>query len=172
MTEIFSVRPATIDDVPVLARHRAEMFRDIHSLDDATSADLATASVTYFSQALPSGEYLGWLAHPDSAPNEIVAGVGMQLRRALPTLRRAPDEELCVVSGNQGLVVNVYTERDWRRRGLAAMLMAHVLNAAKVHNVVSLVLHASVEGRPLYEKLGFVPTNEMRYTGSIPTEDK
>jgi len=28
-----------------------------------------------------------------------------------------------------------------------------------------LVLHASQDARPLYEKLGFVPTNEMRYTG-------
>jgi hypothetical protein len=26
----------------------------------------------------------------------------------------------------------------------------------------SVVLHASDEGRPLYETLGFVPTNEMR----------
>ena len=76
------------------------------------------------------------------------------------------------MSGNQGLIVNVYTEHEWRRRGLAAMLMTHLLNAAKVHNVVSLVLHASANGRPLYEKLGFVPTNEMRYTGSTPTEER
>jgi hypothetical protein len=28
------------------------------------------------------------------------------------------------------------------------------------------VLHASSTGRPLYERLGFVSTNEMRYLGA------
>ena len=84
MTDIFSIRPATIADVAVLARHRAEMFRDIHSLDEATCADMATAAANYFSQAIPSEEYVGWLAHPVSSPSEIVAGVGIQLRQHCP----------------------------------------------------------------------------------------
>jgi len=29
------------------------------------------------------------------------------------------------------------------------------------------VLHASDDGRPLYDKLGFTPTNEMRYDGRL-----
>jgi hypothetical protein len=29
------------------------------------------------------------------------------------------------------------------------------------------VLHASDDGRALYDKLGFTPTNEMRYDGDI-----
>ncbi len=65
--------------------------------------------------------------------------------------------------GMQGVVLNVYTEPAWRRRGLAALLMGHVLDWAKANGVKSLVLHASREARLLYEKLGFVPTNEMRY---------
>lgn len=31
-----------------------------------------------------------------------------------------------------------------------------------------LVLHASPDARPLYERLGFEPTNEMRFTGELP----
>jgi len=65
----------------------------------------------------------------------------------------------------QGVVLNVYTEPTWRRRGLAALLMQHVLEWAEANKVKTLVLHASGDARPLYEKLGFVPTNEMRYTG-------
>jgi hypothetical protein len=34
-------------------------------------------------------------------------------------------------------------------------------------DIVRLVLHASDEGRPLYESMGFEPTNEMRYTGTL-----
>jgi hypothetical protein len=31
----------------------------------------------------------------------------------------------------------------------------------------TLVLHASDAGRPLYERLGFKATNEMRYSGTL-----
>jgi GNAT superfamily N-acetyltransferase len=165
MTAIFEVRVATVADVDVLARHRAEMFRDIHSVSDETCAAMAVASRAYFQRAIPAGEFLGWLAHQAHDPTVIVAGAGLQLRPALPTLRKLP-EMAEVTSGQQGLIVNVYTEHDWRRHGLAALLMSHVLNAAKVHDLGSLVLHASADGRPLYEKLGFVPTNEMRYSST------
>jgi hypothetical protein len=33
---------------------------------------------------------------------------------------------------------------------------------------VRLVLHASAEGRTLYEQLGFEPTNGMRFAGELP----
>jgi hypothetical protein len=37
-----------------------------------------------------------------------------------------------------------------------------VLAALAERKVRRIVLHASDYGRPLYERLGFVPTNEMR----------
>lgn len=40
-------------------------------------------------------------------------------------------------------------------------------SGAREARVSHLVLHASSEGRPLYEALGFVATNEMRYTGEL-----
>jgi hypothetical protein len=40
--------------------------------------------------------------------------------------------------------------------------MRSVLTALAERNVRRIVLHASDEGRRLYERLGFVPTNEMR----------
>jgi hypothetical protein len=45
--------------------------------------------------------------------------------------------------------------------------MEHVLAWAREHGVGSVVLHASDEGRTLYEQIGFVATNEMRYTGPL-----
>jgi hypothetical protein len=38
-----------------------------------------------------------------------------------------------------------------------------VLDWARRESLDTLVLHASDDGRALYEKLGFVQTNEMRY---------
>ena len=139
------------------------------SLPDALYDTMCDASRLYFAQALTNGEYLAWLASPSDDPGNVVAGAGMQLRPALPHIRKAP-EGVQVTTGLQGLIVNVYTEPSWRHRGLASLLMRHALDGARAHHVASLVLHASDQGRSMYESLGFVPTNEMRYTGPTHTE--
>jgi ribosomal protein S18 acetylase RimI-like enzyme len=41
-------------------------------------------------------------------------------------------------------------------------LLRSVLNALAGRKVTRIVLHASDDGQRLYERLGFVPTNEMR----------
>jgi hypothetical protein len=40
--------------------------------------------------------------------------------------------------------------------------MQSLLSALAERKVTRIVLHASDDGRRLYERLGFVPTNEMR----------
>lgn len=60
-----------------------------------------------------------------------------------------------------------FTEPAWRRRELAELLMRHILEWARDQRLDRLVLHASAEGRGLYERLGFVATNEMRFNGSL-----
>ena len=52
-------------------------------------------------------------------------------------------------------------DREHRQRGLARRLMQTMLDWCKQHQIANVVLHASDEGRPLYQSLGFVSTNEM-----------
>lgn len=167
MTEAdtFTVRPATVADLEVLARHRVEMFRDMGEIADEAVESLRRATVGYLERALPAGEYHAWLASPAGTPAQIVAGAGLQLRTMLP--RPSPDGG-GVLPGPQGLVLNVFTEREWRRRGLAMLLMHRVLEWTRANDVRSVVLHASDDGRPLYERLGFVATHEMRFVPSCP----
>jgi len=155
----FHVRPATLADARIIARQRAEMFRDMGTLPDALYDELVDASLRYLEVAIPSGEYVGWLAAPLAEPETIIAGVGVQLRTVLP--HPAPGGG-ALLFGPDALVVNVYTERGWRRRGVAKLLMQQILEWAPQHGVDRLVLHASQDGRPLYEQLGFAATNEMR----------
>lgn len=165
MTDSFALRAATAADAAILARHRAEMFRDMGMLPEQIYQPLFDASRRFFQGAIPSGEYVGWLLSPAAHGADIVAGAGLQLRRVLPH----PDPGGgAVIAGPQAVVLNVYTEPGWRRRGCAALLMRHILDWADANGVRSLVLHASRDARQLYEKLGFVPTNEMRYAGARP----
>jgi len=132
---------------------------------DAYQAML-TAAQSYFERAIPAGEYHGWLATPPDRPREIIAGAGVLLTTLLPTPAGGGTD---VSRGPQGLIMNVFTEKGWRRRGLATLLVRHVLGWARERGVARLVLHASDEGRPLYLGLGFVENNEMRYAGDLGT---
>lgn len=152
-----SVRRATAADAGVLARHRADMFRDMGQMTDDLRDTLVEAARAYFAAAIPDGRYIAWLAE---AGGKVVGGAGLQLRELLP--RPAPGGSR-LVRGPQGLIMNVFTERAWRRRGVAAALLRELLQWCRASGIESLVLHASADGRPLYEKLGFTPTNEMRY---------
>jgi GNAT superfamily N-acetyltransferase len=154
-----SIRRATAGDAGVLARHRADMFRDMDQLSDDLRDTLVEAARAYFAAAVPDGRYVAWLAE---AEGEIVAGAGLQLRELLP---RPEPSGTRLMRGPQGLILNVFTEPAWRRRGVAAALMRELLRWCRASGIESVVLHASADGRPLYEKLGFTPTNEMRYAG-------
>jgi GNAT superfamily N-acetyltransferase len=56
----------------------------------------------------------------------------------------------------------MYVEKPYRRRGIARTLMEEMLGWCRREEFAYVGLHASDDGRPLYEKLGFRATNEMR----------
>src|SRR3989442_8145572 len=81
---------------------------------------LIDAARAYLTQAITDGRYVGWAAELDAGSREIIGGAGLQLRELLP---RADIARERLVRGPQGLIVNVYTERAWRRKGVAHALM-------------------------------------------------
>src|SRR5207249_2498399 len=96
---------------------------------------------------------------------EVIAGAGVIIREVPPFPIRHKNGEITIAEGRQGLIVNVFTEPDWRRRGLAQLLMEQIIAWSREQRLDGLVLHASDDGRVLYEKLGFVPTTEMSFGG-------
>ena len=138
------------------------MFRDMGDLPDNLYDILIEASRAYFTQAVADGRYIAWVAEAPEPPGDVVAGAGIQLRELLP---RPDAGRGRLARGPQGLIVNVFTDRAWRRRGIAEALMRELMGWCRDNGIESLVLHASPEGRTLYERLGFAATNEMRYRG-------
>jgi ribosomal protein S18 acetylase RimI-like enzyme len=156
---MFIVRQADAADISHLAHHRAAMFRDMGQVARPLDEALERATASYLREALPRGEYLAWVAEQNGTPATVIGGAGVQLRPILPRPRPgAEDLEL----GPEAIVLNVYVDPPWRRRGVADALMRTVLNALAARGIHRVVLHASADGRRLYERLGFVPTNEMR----------
>jgi GNAT superfamily N-acetyltransferase len=136
------------------------MFRDMGDINAALEEDLREAARWQIDEAMAAGEYVAWVAHPADAPQRIVAGTGVQLRRLLP---RPAGDGLRLLVGREAIVLSMYVERAYRRRGLARRLMETILAWVPTTDIARLVLHASAEGRPLYESMGFEPTSELRY---------
>lgn len=166
VTLLFSIRRTTVADASAIARHRAEMFSDMGQLPPALYDPLVQETIARLKIMIPEGEYVGWLAAPAEDPATIVAGAGVQLRHALPHALAAASHEV-LARGRQGIVLNVFTEKAWRKKGAARRLMEEMLAWAKTAGLDTLVLHAAPDGRHLYESLGFVQTNEMRFTGRL-----
>ena len=167
MTDRVQVRLATPRDADVIALHRARMFQDMGQLPPDLFEPLRSTARERLSVLLGTGEYIGWLATAQQAPDSVVAGAGVQLRQVFPHPRRRPDGSVVVAGGRHAIVLNVFTEPAWRRQGVAQLLMRHILDWARRERLDRLVLHASPEGRPLYDRLGFVATNEMRFADEL-----
>jgi len=163
MAEQFEVRLATVNDAVLIGAQRARMFYEMEMVPEALLESFRLLCETRLREALGSGEYVGWLAFPNESPNEIVAGAGVQLRRVLPHPVGETLDETVIAEGRHAIVLNVWTEPNWRRRGLATLLIKEILAWARTERLDRLVLHASDEGRSVYERLGFIQTNEMRF---------
>ena len=80
----------------------------------------------------------------------------MQLRRLLP--RPNPDSSQ-IREGLEAIVLNVYTEQPWRRRGVARRLMEEIIAWVRAEGMY--------RGGRSTSKLGFAPTNERRFIGEL-----
>jgi ribosomal protein S18 acetylase RimI-like enzyme len=150
--EPIALRQATVADAKVLAMHRRSMFRDMGYQDEATLDSMMVKFRPWLEVKMRSGEYLAWLAvTPD---NSVVAGAGLWLMDW--------PAHMLGQSARRGNILNVYTEPEYRRRGLARSLMEAALAWCRNNAIDLVILHASTEGRGLYESLGFKASNEMR----------
>ncbi len=148
---------ADVTAAPLLARYRVAMFRDMGSIAPGDEPMLEAASTHALADAMARGEYVAWLLRDDAGVP--IGSAGMVLRPLLP---RPAASKGKILTGREGLVVNVFVDPAWRRRGLARELMEAVIAWGRSEGLARLVLHASADGRPLYEELGFEPTSEMR----------
>lgn len=158
MSTTLDIRLATPADASLLAAQRVAMFRDMGRTRPEIERPLLEACEGHLARALASGEYVGWVAELAASPGLVVGGAGVQLRPLLP---RTDSTGHLLLMGREGLILNVYVEPEHRRRGIARHLMETLIAWAPGAGIVRLVLHASPDGRDLYQSLGFRDSNEM-----------
>lgn len=151
MRDGYTMRTATPDDLDHVVRHRRRMFEDMGYRDAAALDHMAATSAVLLRAGMQGGTYRGWLV--ESPAGGVVAGGGVI------SLEFQPHPH--VADSRRSWIVNVYTEPEHRRRGLARWITDTIVTWCREAGLPAVFLHASDEGRGLYESLGFKPTAEM-----------
>lgn len=149
----YVLRAATKDDIPTLVRGRVRMFEDMAThagatFDPALGARLGEESRAVFAAGWGS-DHVGWLFESDGVP---VASAMVTLQPWLPHPRYP--------SGVRPYYHSVHTHPVHRGHGLASRLTEVAIEWARERGFTHFVLHASEQGRPIYERLGFVNSSE------------
>ena len=66
-------------------------------------------------------------------------------------------------SGHRAYIMNMYTREEYRRRGVASLLLDKLVEESRSRGVNSISLEATDIGRPLYEKYGFALLEHEMY---------
>ena len=148
----YTIRPATIEDLEIVLHHRRRMFEDMGYTDAAGLDQMVASSRGFLGKGLVQDSYHGWLVAAPSS-REIIAGGGVI------DLDFQPHP---VVPGRtRSWIVNMYTEPEHRRKGLARWIVETIVAWCRESGLPAVFLHASDDGKPLYTGLGFKPTSEM-----------
>lgn len=146
-----TVRAATVDDLPMLVRHRRGMFLDMapYPADQLDGQD--RAYLPWLIERLQNGRVAGFVACLGELP---VASGCVWLRERHP----APGYD----GGMVPYLLSMFTEHTHRGGGAARAIVEAALEWSREQGAPVLELHASEMGRPIYERMGFERTWEMR----------
>ena len=131
----------------LLIRSREETLRAVNRLpeDYAFSEEFREASREYFRE----GDQTTVLALEEG---RIAGCATMCYIDMMPTFSHP--------SGRRAHLMNVWTNKDYRRQGIAEKLVTMLIEEARGRGVSEISLDATEAGRPLYRKLGFVESGE------------
>ena len=143
-------RKLTEDDISVFAQMRITQLREEGAADDL---DLEPALLNYYTRHLSDGTFVSWLAVDG---DKIIGTSGMSFVEKPPYFG--------CPSGRIGLLSSMFTDKEYRRQGIAKKLLSLVVEEAREHGCGVVQITASDMGVFLYTDFGFVKNkNFMQY---------
>jgi GNAT superfamily N-acetyltransferase len=149
----FKLSYAGKGDVDLLAEHRKRMWLDIHPEYEKEVRATEKGTRRWIRDQMSKGTLVGMVVR--IAGGEVVGSGCIWLREEQPR----PTNMRLVVP----YLMSMYTVKRFRRQGVASLIVKGALKWCREKNYDRIVLHASKEGRSVYEGFGFEPSNEMRF---------
>ena len=143
-----TIRRATLEDIEALIQLRLQLFRETGDLrEEHSEQETADVARTYFQHALPTEQFLAWVAEIDG---RIIGTSGLIFFEKPPIITRH----------REAYIMNMYTVPEWQRRGVASALLQEIIAYVRTTPASRIWLRTTEQGRRLYEKHGFVPTRD------------
>ena len=143
-------RKLTEGDLEVFIRMRIKQLREEGAEEDI---DLVPSLRDYYERHLADGTFVSWLALDG---DRIVGTSGMSFVEKPPYFG--------CPNGRIGLLSSMFTDPDYRRRGIARELLSRVVREAENYGCGTVQITASDMGVFLYTDFGFVKNgNFMQY---------
>ena len=140
-------RIATDKDIELMMRSRLEMLRVVNNLSDdyEYSEDIVNNSREYFL----NGDQTTVLVLDG---DKVIGCASMSYITIMPTFSHP--------TGKRAHLMNVYTNPSYRRQGIARKMVNMLIDDAWIKGATEISLDATKLGRPLYESMGFIDSNE------------
>ena len=135
-------RIAGPDDIDLLMESRLEMLRIVNNLGEDYQFDdiLSNCSKDYFL----NGDQTTVLVLDEG---KVIGCASMSYMWIMPTFSHP--------TGKRAHLMNVYTNKDYRRQGIARKMVQMLIDDAWNKGATEISLDATESGRPLYESIGF-----------------
>lgn len=139
------IRKASIDDIHTLIELRLDYLReDNGTITEEQEQNIRNHLCEYLPKHLAEGDFIAFLAEEN---NSVVSCAYLVVQEKPANLQ--------FVSGKTGLILNVLTYPEHRRKGYAFGVLTALIQEARCLGLCQLELSATADGKPLYEKLGF-----------------
>lgn len=137
-------------ELPTFIEMRINQLREEGATEDI---DLRPALYRYYEKHMADGTFISWLALDG---NKIVGTSGMSFVEKPPYFG--------CPNGKIGLLSSMFTERSYRRKGIASELLSRIIREAKEYGCGTVQITASDMGVQLYTHYGFEKNkNFMQY---------
>jgi len=136
------IRKVKHEDIDLLVENRVEFVTTIRTIENIEEFKKYTKE--YLEKHIEDGSIISYIAIDNS---KIVSSAILCIYETLPI-------PSCL-NGKIGLLLNVYTIKEYRRKGLAKKILNKVIEEAKLSEIGKIQLDYTDDGYPVYKKLGF-----------------
>lgn len=141
----YTFKKASIADLDMLVETRIKVLRAANLLDNQVDmSEVETESREYYEKALRDGSHTAYLVFD---VDKFIGAGGVSYFTVMPTYHNP--------SGRKAYIMNMYTDPEYRRRGIAYKTLEYLVADVKSKGITMITLEATDAGRPLYEKYGF-----------------
>lgn len=142
-------KKADFNDIDELIKIRIEQLKEEGAKADF---DLSGYLNIYYKTHIIDNSFVSWIAKEN---DKIIATSGITFTHKPPYYSNP--------YGNIGIISSMYTNKNYRRMGIAKELLNKIINEAKLSNCNVVQLKASDMGVFLYENYGFKKNENFMY---------